>query len=415
MNSRGLVSVFATLATITAVQAQGLSASPISQQPAPSQASVREQVVQDGNRVVPFRTCADVTCTDQSDFDTAGVCYETERYAVGVGIYPNAVDLTSDTNLTLALINGASDAASWQSVWEDEGFEDDRDYTGFNPPAIRHQLFVGAPADFDLREANPGCALMLLGRGQPFPVDDAIAYPLNSGTSYTEFLDEAYQIVTNTSWCPSRLYLQFSSIANYTREFRYTANSSLPRCDALAAYVEERIRESGGRYIEPYFTGFGSRGRPVSIEVIGGAISGPDASRESRGPARPRDRRYSIDSSGQQIGSEDCLPVLPESYGFYNVSTALMPLYPELPPKSNSDMFGSLGGRNGSTVVFTAVYSDGADSDPDVQYLCMSMLDPMGAGLPWQSFLLATSGGTSIGPTPLLVVVAAAIALALHF
>lgn len=444
MKRRGFVSNIASLATIaTAVQAQSRVqvtletnladytqtaasfTSFTSILPEPSQVPVREQVLRDSNKIVAFRTCADITCTDQSDFFSAGVCYETDRYSLGVGIFPNAVNV-SDTDLSLTLINGASEAARWESDWQNGGYREEWNYAGLNPENVRHELFVGAPANFNLREADPGCALMLLDGGQPFafraytqsypeapPSPNVLFEPQqNSNINRTEFTDEADAIVSNTSWCPSGPY---SWIANYTREFRYGANSSFSRCGALAAYVNERIREEE--------LVFGHRSRPFNqqtpIQVIGGAISGPDA------PGEPRGLESQYNGETLQIGSEDCRPVLPESYSFYNVSFANMPLYLYQDDRSTPDVdesgpisIPSLGGRNGTTVVYTAVYGNEEDSDPDVRYLCMEMRDSLGRELPGQTFFSyeGSSDRTLRRPIALFAVAAAIItALALQF
>lgn len=379
----------------------------------PTQIPVRDQAIEDFNKVVPFRTCANLTCADQADFETAGVCYGTDRYAVGVGIYPNAVN-TSDANLTLTLVNGASEAALWARIFREDGFEEDRDYTRFNPDNIRHELFVGAPANFDLQEADPGCALMVLSRGQPLPIRESgpgFTPVQNSELSYEEFQNEASAIINNTSWCPASFLS--SRVVNITREFRYVSNSSLPRCQALAGYVNERVREE--QIMFNYRQAFGpSYYRRVPIQVIGGAISGPDVSREPRGPEN------AWNPQNPRIGSEDCQPTLPESYSLYNVSFADMPLFFSHDGSSLAEVeeFGPWGGRNGTTMVYTAVYGDGENSDPDVRYLCMEMRDPSGAELPGQGFLLHEGiSGRNLRESVALFAVAAAglTVLALQF
>lgn len=167
-------SIIVSLATTTAVHAQETDlAGPTivlpgtTILPEATQIPIRDQIIEDFNNLAPFRTCADIACTERTDFDIAGVCYETNRYSVGVGIYLNAVH-TSDTNLTLTLVNGAVEAANWESSREDENADEDSDSTRNNPENVRHELYVGAPANFDLQEADPGCALMLLAHEQPF-------------------------------------------------------------------------------------------------------------------------------------------------------------------------------------------------------------------------------------------------------
>lgn len=92
------------------------------------------------------------------------------------------------------------------------------------------------------------------------------------------------------------------------------------------------------------------------------------------------------DGTRLAIGSEDCRPMLPENYNFYNVSGATLPLYPDY-QREEYESLDTFGGRNRTTIVFTAVYNDGDDSDPDVQYLCLEMRDPAGELLPPQTLL----------------------------
>lgn len=219
------------------------------------------------NRIVPIRTCNDVTCTDQSSLSAGGPCYESDDYTVGVGIYPDAINITSDTNLTLTLINGASEAATWERADLEKG----SDRFAITNDIVDHELYVGAPAGFDLHEANPGCALMLFSRGQTIDLGTRPSW-LSEDAADNEFaswesLDGARALANNTSGC-GRFQTRVT-MARWTREFRYGegGNSSLPRCQSLAAYVEGRIRENL-RWFHRGLNGF-------TVDVVGGAFSDP--------------------------------------------------------------------------------------------------------------------------------------------
>ncbi|GAB7360672.1 hypothetical protein MBLNU230_g0551t1 [Neophaeotheca triangularis] len=321
-----------------------------------TQVPIEDQIIDDGNIVVPLRTCADMACSDRTSWDTAGACMQSEYYGVGVGIYPEAVNISSNTSLSLTLINGVTEAVIWQEDDLEERDDADGGLTVFNPTALKHELYVGAPAGLDLREADPGCALMILAYGQPLPLSRlSVGYnpAQNPNLNITEFQDE-FQTVT--------------------------------------------------RWNTP-------------IQVIGGAISGPDASREPRGPVESYGggRQTSLDDSqtGPEIGSEECRPVLPESYSLYNVSLANVDMYISEAGNAleNIGEFAPLGGRNGSTLVYTAVYHDGDDEDPDVQFLCMETKDPSGGELPFQEFFYDRSSGHRFGGSaPLFAVVTAGFA-----
>lgn len=164
--------------------------------------------------------------------------------------------------------------------------------------------------------------------------------------------------------------------------------------------MNERIREERPSFDQLHW----GSGQPTPLRVIGGAISGPDVPRDPRGPVNSRN------PESPEIGSEDCQPVLPESYNLYNVSFADMPLY-----LGGDYVPGLYEGRNGTTLVYTAIYGEGEDSDPDVQYLCMQMRNPLGEELPGQQFLQPqdSSGRSLRGSVALYAVAAAAIFTAL--
>lgn len=327
------------------------------------------KLVAEANTVLPLRTCNDLTCLgNTSSLADAGPCYQNDFFAVGTGIYPDAIALDGETDLSLTLLNGASEAINGYFRFDSEGNIDGLRNTDPSSPffpgvpqSVDHELYVGAPPSLDLREANPGCALMFTTNTETF-----------AGTNMSVLTTEdTLQRLENTSWCPGTEVFGFwhestQLVVDWVREFRYQgANASLSRCDALAKYVEVQLHEEFS---------FWGKGSSNGIVVTGGAISGPDAAREPDG----------LDFSQRfEYGSEDCRPMLPESYNFYNVSRVSLVLQGD-----GKDGSYHIRGRAGYTPIVTAVFGGEEDdsSDPDVQVLCLETRDPKGAELPAQRF-----------------------------
>jgi hypothetical protein len=120
--------------------------------------------------------------------------------------------------------------------------------------------------------------------------------------------------------------------------FKYsgsTNSTSLSRCEALAAYVEQDINSNitFGAY-------YGSL-----ISVSGGAISGSDVI---------QDQRRTL--YGSNAGSSSCQPSLPQDNQLYNV-TAATEILRKYPQSQNS----TYGGRTGYSPIVSIVYNSESD------------------------------------------------------
>ncbi|KAI6890919.1 hypothetical protein KC318_g14208 [Hortaea werneckii] len=307
------------------------------------------------NPNVTVRTCSDLDTCNLTG--TQGVCQEdkvdsrTDWGAInGIGIVPNAVDFggnasaaADNTNLSLTLID---------NVVEGEYVVQD-----YNNPKT---LYVGSPPSVNLTEGPPGCALLMQYQGQTFP-------PLDIPFS-------AYDWTENHTSCPLDLSSECFSdrLESGLRTFNYSGEDTerLPRCKALAQYVETNIQcGDGGDRIEP-FCAYSS---PL-ISVFGGAFSGPDVSTETA----------SILNTTEEDNA--CRPVQPQSHTLHGVLTANQVLFSNHSTTADLSM---LGGRTGYTPIITVLFGD-RDSDPDVQAFCMKLRSPKGNILPSQ-----TRNGTS--------------------
>jgi hypothetical protein len=190
--------------------------------------------------------------TDSSTYNSDAAIYSCDRLpctssasnslcksANGLGLVADAVHLPqANTNLSLALVDGPP-LGILQS-----------------PPLpyefATRALYVGASAGTDLRAQPPACALLMQYDSATFPyfTNDAPAYR-NSTTCSAGFAhtDDMSHMVTTIQG------FKYSGSTNST---------SLSRCEALAAYVEQDINSNitFGAY-------YGSL-----ISVSGGAISG---------------------------------------------------------------------------------------------------------------------------------------------
>ncbi|KAI7486330.1 hypothetical protein KC351_g3438 [Hortaea werneckii] len=307
------------------------------------------------NPNVTVRTCSDLDTCDLNS--TQGVCQEnqvdsgTNWGAInGIGIVPSAVNFGGNasaagdnTNLSLTLI--------------DNVVEGNYVVGNYNNPKT---LYVGSPASVNLTEGPPGCALMMQYQGQTFP-------PLGSHFS-------TYYWTENHTSCPLDLSAKCFSheLESSLRTFNYSGEDTerLPRCEALAQYVETSMRSGDG---DDRIDALCSYSRPL-ISVYGGAISGRDVSTETA----------SILNTTEE--DDGCRPVQPQSHTLHKVLTANQVLFSNYSTTFDLSM---LGGRTGYTPIITVLFGD-PDSDPDVQAFCMKLRSPEGNILPSQ-----TRNGTS--------------------
>ncbi|KAI6849217.1 hypothetical protein KC332_g3157 [Hortaea werneckii] len=294
----------------------------------------------DLNPGIGIASCSALNCTNDLS-DSSGVCApEPEDGRVkGVGIVPDVFNI-SDAAISYTLIDGAP----WGNTVDQPGYD-----------FSTRTLYAGADSSTDLSSQPPGCALLLQYQGQTFPQYDD---------------DDA----ANTTSCPQ----SFAGVQDNTcldtfvetvRGFEFDNNSDLPRCQALARYVQYNLTEG---YCHFYGT---------LISVSGGAISGPDARTDQARPA------------GE--GDDVCQPVLPQRYGLHEVVAAEQILHSNASVAGTDDA--NVGGRAGYTPVVSVLYEDKDDQKPDVQFLCMQAYTSSGRELPVSSLRVEQDGNSASG------------------
>jgi hypothetical protein len=193
----------------------------------------------------------------------------------------------------------------------------------------------------------------------------------------------------NSTTCPTGFAYSndISHMVATIQGFKYSSNSnstSLSRCEALAAYVEQDINSNitFGAY-------YGSL-----ISVSGGTIAGSDVVQEQQ------QTLY-----GSNAGFSSCQPSLPQDNQLYNV-TAATEILRKYPQSQNS----TYGGRTGYSPVVSVVYNSESDRTPDVSVYCLHLWSTNGTALPYSSLTADTSkAAMTLGRTSAGVVAAALI------
>lgn len=184
------------------------------------------------NPSLDILTCDALPCAQN---DNSTICWpgpeEPEvREAIGVGMIPNVLNITDSTNLSITLIDGYPIA----------GLPDGND------DSTTRTLYVGAPPDTNLSSQRPGCMLMMQYQATTFP--------------YKPYTYSTLPADSNTTTCPTEfLYGSQATrqISSYVRDFEYTDSdeeSGWSRCEALASYVEFRLRTNNDfPYLASYY------------------------------------------------------------------------------------------------------------------------------------------------------------------
>ncbi|KAI7473649.1 hypothetical protein KC357_g5440 [Hortaea werneckii] len=272
--------------------------------------------------------------------------------AVGVGILPDIVSVpktTGDNNssnddridLSLSLIDGWPSGATLA------------EFSSFSTKG----LYLGIPPNLNLTETPPGCALMMQYQGQTFPYHSH--YPFPDNTSCPSVFTGSRVFVPDSD--PSCLDRLVESI----NDFQYDGNSEVfSRCQALAHYLEETIRDEDPRNAcrNTYFAS--------GISIYGAAISGPDVELTQ---SRSFDSVYSDRRSWVDPETFPCQPVQPQDYELYHVMNMTQILYPNSDASdeiSDEQERANVGGRTGFTPILTVVWENGEDQDPDAKFWC---------------------------------------------
>lgn len=242
---------------------------------------------------------------------------------VGIGMVSQAINSTS-TSLSFTLIDGL----------------DENGFTGIGSSEYEYsdqQLFVGVSSSASAEDFPSGCALMMQYQGQTLPLEPLLADDTRSPSS------------EGTTSCDGVVNpLARAYIDHIIRDFN--GSGAEPRCDRLVEHVNAELRGSPGAA--------GGEGGWIAnfFNVTGGPLPRPN----------------STSATAERLGSEECRPVLPESYDMYKIAEMRQLFFAD-PPDEASGFLGRLyGGRTGWTPVVTVIYGDEED-DPSlgVSFLCM--------------------------------------------
>ncbi|KAI2601795.1 hypothetical protein GGR54DRAFT_53735 [Hypoxylon sp. NC1633] len=239
-----------------------------------------------------------------------------------VGIASNAVNLTSDSQLSLTLIE-----AGRTQFGNAPGLE-----------SYERTLYAGAPSSLLQGDVPASCALMLQYRSQAFPIPDESDRDgnMNGTTSCAGILDQN---------CLERF-------TSFITSFDFSSrNDSATDCAALASHVNTQIH-SGDIHLCNFYSNL--------IEVTGAPLLNTSAG----------------SSNEESLTQDQCRPTLPQSNSLYRVGSVQTIVQVDSDERVGGDVFG---GRQGYTPVITAVYDGGNVSS--VQFTCLQALRKSGETL----------------------------------
>ena len=302
---------------------------------------------------VPLAGCDALACSGATAC-TAGNESDDPTQMTLVGIAANAVNLTSDTRLSLTLV------------------ENGRTIFGNSPglEAYERTLYIGAPSslvsggddDDDRNDPPAACSLMLQYQSQTFPIPAESARGLEGGntTSCAGVLDRR---------CEERFVSFIDSFASPDR-----SNTTSRDCTDLASHVMAAIRTDGDFLCDRYYSNL--------ITVTGAPLLNKTGNRDN-----------------DNDDNNECRPTLPadEDRRLYRVGSVQTVVEAE----SDANIVGDsvFGGRQGYTPVITAVYSGEGGNLDSVQFACMQALRTSGEVLEATSMAVARGavGFTAVG------------------
>ncbi|KAI6083752.1 hypothetical protein F4821DRAFT_244179 [Hypoxylon rubiginosum] len=236
-----------------------------------------------------------------------------------VSIASNVVNLTSDSQLSLTLIE-----AGRTQFGNAPGLE-----------AYERTLYAGAPSSLLQGDVPASCALILQYQSQTFPIPNESDRDgnMNGTTSCAGILDQD---------CLERFTSFITSFDSSS------GNDSATDCATLASHVNTQIH-SGDIHLCNFYSNL--------IEVTGAPLL-----------------NTSTGSSNEESLTQDaCRPTLPQSNSLYRVGSVQTVVQTDSDERIGGDVFG---GRQGYTPVITAVYDGGNVSS--VQFACMQALRKSG-------------------------------------
>ncbi|WYZ36956.1 hypothetical protein EsH8_II_000462 [Colletotrichum jinshuiense] len=270
---------------------------------------------------VSLKGCADVSCPAGTVDDLVGESNCTLGGSVlrRVGIAPEVLDIPIDDNNTTDIRKLSLTVATLANTPSQS-----------SPNWIKKQLYtqsyyLGAPAGLNLSsERYPkGCALIFQHLFQTLPIAHEV--PDLDTTDCSSWLQQSCM----------------DEITGYVDDFRadHAKNETLPRCQELAMYLEERTRKDKNFHCN-LIAG--------AVNITGAEIIGPDA------PTLV----------AQDAGDNDCHPTLPQSYDMLKLADVELILDEEGSTRKPT------GGLNGYTPVMSVLFDKLLYS----QWICMKTM-----------------------------------------
>ncbi|GAB1743031.1 hypothetical protein NU219Hw_g8727t1 [Hortaea werneckii] len=280
------------------------------------------------NPELEIETCSSLSCNDT---ESSGLCSgdgDREGRAIGVGFVPDFLPVSNSdggSNLSLTLIDGEPSGA------------------GFPYQFTTKSFLVGAPPGIDLRDQPPTCGLLMQYQGQTFPAYQSEPLPntTNCPAAFTGGADP---------FCLDRL-------KDTIQNFEYDSAQMLPRCEALAHFVEASIRAEAREYGFCFYYS-------ALVSVYGGPLTGPDVGQPANG----------------SIVGGSCQPAQSQEIELHHVVSAEQVLHSNSSVSELTDM----GGRTGFTPIVTVAYSEDDSTDPSVASFCLHVRSREGFELPFQ-------------------------------
>ncbi|KAK1573466.1 uncharacterized protein LY79DRAFT_525726 [Colletotrichum navitas] len=300
---------------------------------------------------VSLRGCADISCPAGAVDDLVGESNCTLGGSVlrRVGIAPEVIDIPLDDSdtadirkLSLTVATVAQSGAGAGSAQGGGGGGSSSSSGGWMKKQIYTQsYYLGAPAGLDLASDRypKGCALIFQHLFQTLPIAHEV--PDLDTTDCSPWLQQSCM----------------DEITGYVDDFRadYAGNETLPRCQEMAMYLEDRTRRDRN---------FRCNLIAGAVNITGAEIIGPDAPTELVAQAAGGDG-----GDGDDDDDDSCHPTLPPSYNLLKLADV------ELVLDSEGSTTRPTGGLNGYTPVMSVLFDKLLYS----QWICMKTMSEFDA------------------------------------
>ncbi|KAK1997386.1 hypothetical protein LX36DRAFT_73347 [Colletotrichum falcatum] len=323
---------------------------------------------------VSLRGCADISCPPGPVDDLVGESNCTLAGSVlrRVGIAPEVLDIPlddSDTadirklSLTVATVAQRSASSSSSSSGTNGGWMKKQLYT--------QSYYLGAPAGLDLASDRypKGCALIFQHLFQTLPIAHEVPDP--DTTDCSPWLQQSCM----------------DEITGYVDDFRadHAADHTLPRCQDIAMYLEDRTRRDGN---------FRCNLIAGAVNITGAEIIGPDAPTEL---VQQPPVAVVASGGGDEAGDGNdpaCHPTLPSSYNLLKLTDV------ELILDQEGSTTRPTGGLNGYTPVMSVLFDKLLYS----QWICMKTMSEFDARSAAATTSRPASAGLLMGLATLLAI-----------